>query len=150
MTIDLDAIKALLASLPADATPGRYRASPGFMSEHIVREREPHDDITVGSQIVGYCEHDATRVLLAAAPSLRDALRATLPAVEHFRAAANILRPVALATEHTADTERAAIVAWLRARAALGLAAENVEGAFIFGVTADEIENNGHRRKDKE
>ena len=45
--------------------------------------------------------------------------------------------------------ERAAIVAWLRARAAQGLAAENVEGAFIFAVTADHIEAGDHHRDAK-
>ena len=40
--------------------------------------------------------------------------------------------------------ERAAIVAWLRARAAQGLTAENAEGAFLFSVTADRIEAGDH------
>jgi hypothetical protein len=89
-----DAAKTLLASLPADATPGRYRSSPGFMSETIVRCREPHDDITVGAQVVGYCEHTETRALLAAAPALRDALRATLEEVERLRGENSKLRDV--------------------------------------------------------
>jgi len=81
-----DTINALLASLPADATPGQYRASPGSYSEAILRCREPHQDITVGAQIVAWCDHDETRVLLAAAPSLRDALRETVEEVERLRA----------------------------------------------------------------
>ena len=128
-----DAIKALLSSLPTDAVPGRYKASPGWMSEAIVRHREPGQDITVGAQVVAWCENDATRVLLAAAPALRDALTEAVAEVDRLRG--------------DAERERARVVAWLRAEAkhySLYIDQRRCE------LRADAIERGEHRREEKE
>jgi hypothetical protein len=150
-----DAARTLLASLPAGATPGRYRSSPGFMSETIVRCREPHEDITVGAQVVGYCEHADTRALLAAAPALRDALRATLEEVGRLRDEVNQLRTGREAARSYADRvgeierlrdERAAVVAWLREVAATSR--DWSEHTGVYDGLADAIERGEHRREE--
>ena len=60
-------------------------------------------------------------------------------------AVANPLLPVAPATGHTAEAERAAVVAWLRAEAARLRKAEFVGSrAYVLESTAYLIENNVH------
>ena len=60
-------------------------------------------------------------------------------------AVTNPLLPVAPATEHTADTERAAIVRWLRDEAARLRKAEFVGSrAYVLESTAYMIENGVH------
>lgn len=65
-------------------------------------------------------------------------------------AVANPLLPVAPATGHTAEEERAAVVAWLRKQRAYGTDALLGAGfASVCGILADAIERGDHRREEK-
>jgi hypothetical protein len=143
MTLDLDAIKArLAAACPGPWVGGVLRRSIDGNCYMLVREADPR---TIAATLLPQYGDDATANMLLHAWGDVDALIAEVERLRAQRALDN--DELARAYDMGRDKATAAVVAWLRERAARRGFTFNCPDELAW--CADTIERGDHRREEK-